>query len=311
MFQGILYALAACLIWGLIFIVPLFSPTFSSLEIAIGRYVVYTTISCVMLYRGITSTISRAVWFKALYFSLVCTFGYYLFLILGLRYATAEVAALIVGLSPITISYYGNWRKPQSGSCSLIVPSLLIIAGLLIINIPKLYESVEPVNIFLGIVCAFISLALWSWYVVANSEFLRNHSEVNSSDWATLVGAVTLFWIVLIGSISAYFFPEQFNISKFGAFNNELVAFILGSLALGLLCSWLGAYLWNRASLVLPVTLAGQLTIFETIFGIIYVYIHYQCLPSWTDSAGISLFLIAVIYAIRKNMQQTEALSSH
>src|SRR5438105_3092943 len=117
MFKGILFALAACLIWGLIFVVPLFLPSFTSLEIAMGRYVVFTLISCFMLCRGI-SRLPLAIWLKALYFSFAATFGYYLFLILGLKYASAQLAALIVGLSPITISVFGNWRKKEASYTS-------------------------------------------------------------------------------------------------------------------------------------------------------------------------------------------------
>ncbi len=76
--------------------------------------------------------------------------------------------------------------------------------------------------------------------------------------------------------------------------------FLLGSATLGLLCSWVGAFLWNKASLHLPVSLAGQLTIFETIFGVLFFYLLTMTLPSTIEVIGIIILLAAIIYGIRK-----------
>ena len=58
------------------------------------------------------------------------------------------------------------------------------------------------------------------------------------------------------------------------------MSFLIGCATLGLLCSWVGASLWNKASVFLPVSLAGQLMIFETIFGVLFVYMLNQQMPS-------------------------------
>jgi len=69
-------------------------------------------------------------------------------------------------------------------------------------------------------------------------------------------------------TFSWVFLKNELQVKKYVTLSPELSAFFIGSAILGLLCSWVGAWLWNRASLHLPVSLAGQLTIFETIFGV-------------------------------------------
>jgi hypothetical protein len=43
--------------------------------------------------------------------------------------------------------------------------------------------------------------------------------------------------------------------------------------------------------------LAGQLTIFETIFGVLFVYLLNQHLPPLIESLGISILLISVLWS--------------
>ena len=155
----------------------------------------------------------------------------------------------------------------------MIIPSLLILIGLVVVNIPHFKTTSSPSSYSLGLVCSFAALIAWSWYVVANSRFLKHHPEVKSSDWATLVGVATLFWVLVFALFLALFFENQLHMEKYLTLNFELKRFLLGSLILGLLCSWIGGGLWNRASLYLPVSLAGQLMIFETVFGVIFVYV--------------------------------------
>ncbi len=46
---------------------------------------------------------------------------------------------------------------------------------------------------------------------------------------------------------------------------------------------------------------AGQLTIFETIFGLLFIYLFEQRLPNLLECLGIALFLIAIGEGIRQS----------
>lgn len=316
MSKGVIYALAACFIWGLIFVVPQYMTGFSSIEVALGRYFLYAIISCAIFLRAKLQNkcrYPRTIWLQALGFSLISTIGYYTFVVLALRYATPAVCALVLGISPITIAFYGNWKQKETTFRSLLIPSALILIGLVLINIPHFKSTSSPSSYVLGLFCSLLALTSWSWYVVANSRFIKHNPTVRSSDWSTLIGVTTLFWVIAF-AIVLLFFENQLQLEKYITPSPALINFLIGSAILGLLCSWLGAFLWNRASLNLPVSLAGQLTIFETIFGVLFVYTLDRHAPPPLEALGIVVLLLAVVYGIRqfaKKKAYNKELSPH
>jgi drug/metabolite transporter (DMT)-like permease len=300
MLKGITYALVACLIWGLIFIVPQFMPTYSCFEVALGRYFVYGLISTAIFFKSGLQGLprySRTIWGKAVIFSFFVTVGYYIFFVLSLRFANPAITALILGIAPITIAFYGNWQQKEISYARLIPPTLLILAGLLVINLPQLMANSSPATYLLGLSFALLALAFWTWYVVANSHFLKINPQVSSNNWSTLIGVATLFWVFLLGVVLMIFSPGSL-VLKLTTFTPSTISFLIGSVILGVFCSWVGGALWNRASLLLPVSLAGQLMIFETLFGLLFVYILENRLPSLSEAAGMILLLGGVLYGI-------------
>lgn len=300
MFTGIALALSACFIWGLIFIIPQFMNNFSAIEIVVGRYFFYGAISLLLLLkarlRGFFSY-PLSVWIKALFLSFLS--AYYLWVVLAIRYTSPEICALILGTSPITIAFYGNWKEKEGNFTKLILPSILILIGLVMVNAPHIILTNSFSEYTLGLICSLISLISWSAYVVLNSRYLKNNPAINSNDWATILGVATLLWTIVCCLVGSLFMWNELDLQKFFVWNQDILKFYIGCAILGLLCSWVGAALWNKASVCLPVSLAGQLMIFETIFGVLFVYILKQEIPSPLEAGGILLLLGSVAYGIR------------
>lgn len=306
MLKGTLFAIAACFLWGLIFVVPQFMTSFSPIEIAMGRYLFYGGISSFLLMRSKVQfkvIYPLKVWMKALYFSLFCTFVYYTALVLALRYSSPAITALVLGISPITIAFYGNWKQKEGCYKKLILPCTFIMIGLMMINLPPLLNNDFSLRHLFGLFCCAISLLSWTWYVVANADFLKNNKKITPNEWSTLIGVSTLFWVVLCGVVLGIGFSEGMDFSKYLSMDEIMIDFFVGCAILGFLCSWVGAYLWNRASVYLSVSLAGQLTIFETIFGVLFVYAVAQEMPPLLECAGIAILLSAVLYGIKQSSE--------
>lgn len=127
-----------------------------------------------------------------------------------------------------------------------------------------------------------------------------------------MIGVSALFWALFFIAILQLFFVEEPALKKYSLENPFFGHFLIGSAILGLVCSWAGAYFWNQASLHLPVTLAGYMTVLETIFGILFVYIIEGAPPSLSEVVGIALLLSAVLSGIQiiskreSLIQQTE-----
>jgi drug/metabolite transporter (DMT)-like permease len=299
MIVGILFVLSACFVWGLIFVIPQLLIEFSPFEVALGRYLCFGLISLLfMLIHGVQKwrLFSTQIWINATFYALVVNILYYSALVVGLRYSSASVIALILGISPITISFYGNWQQKECRFRDLILPSCLILIGLILVNIPA-FNSDSTISIreyLFGLLCGCFSLLAWSWYVVSNAKFLKKNPQLLSSDWATLIGVGTLFWVMILGGLFLFVETKIYSLQKYFTWNEEIKNFLIGILILGLICSWLGSYLWNKAAKSLPVSLAGQLTIFETIFGLIFVYLVERRFPLWIELAGMMMILISV-----------------
>lgn len=309
-FKGIACALAACFIWGLIFIIPQYMEGFSPIEVALGRYFFYGVISAVIFIKAMFSDSFRyplQIWIKASTLALVSSMGYYTCIVLALRFCTPAICALILGISPITIAFYGNWKQKECSYKSLILPSVLICIGLLVINAPHILSHDSPTTFVQGLIFAFLALLGWTWFAVVNSQFLKQHSDISPTQWSTIIGVATLFWVLLFAGILIGFFGEELGIQKYQISDPELIQFLIGSSILGLLCSWVGASLWNKACVYLPISLAGQLMVFETIFGLLFFYALEQQLPPLLEALGIVFFLVAIIYGIRVSSRQPVA----
>lgn len=300
---GIAFVLAACFIWGLIFVVPQYMSGFSAIEVVLGRYLVYGLISSIIFLKTTRQkphTQSRKVWKNALRLSFAATIGYYTCVVLSLRYAAPADCALILGVGPVVIAFYGNWKQKEIPNKNLIFPSFLILLGLAIINVPHFEETANRMSYLFGITCAILALLSFSWFIVANDKFLKNHRTISPADWSTIMGVSALFWVTIFTASLTFFFNDQLEIEKYTTPSDELTQFIIGSCILGILCSWVGGYLWNKAGPYLPISLSGQLTIFETIFGLIFVYSIENTLPQALEAFGIVILLIAVVYAINQ-----------
>lgn len=298
MSKDICLVLLACLIWGLIFVIPSFMVGFNPLEVALGRYFFLGLTSCLfMLGQGLQKwrQIPWPIWRQACLYALIVNIFYYFSLVTGLRYASLPVITLLLGLSPITIAFYGNWRQKECSYRQLFIPSLCIGCGLMCVNWQAFFSLSAKLNweYGFGLLCGLFSLLAWNWYMVANAQFLKQHTTISSSDWSTLIGVGTFIWVLLIGLILLLTLPSG-NLYKYTLLESSLTSFLIGSLILGLLCSWLGSYLWNKGSQKLPISLAGQLTIFETIFGLIFVYSIEKSFPSLMEWIGIITILSGV-----------------
>lgn len=304
MIKGCLFALAACFVWGLIFIIPQLIEGFDALEVTLGRYLFYGLWSTLLFLKSKHLTFaaySKPVWGKTLLFALVPNFLYYAGIVFAVHNSCPAVCALIIGISPITIAFYGNWIEKECDSKSLILPASLILTGLLVINWPNLQKCEDEAifNYILGLASATFSLASWSWFVVANARFLKRHPEIQLGEWTTMIGMGTGVCSLVIGGTLAAAFATPEKIAHFMTWSTSLQSFLIGCAILGIVCGWIGSYFWNRASLSLPTSLAGQLTIFETIFGLMFVYLIEQRMPSLTELIGVSLILLAVWHGLQ------------
>lgn len=302
MFSGIIYVISACFFWGLIFVVPQMMEGYSSLEVAVSRYLFYGLFSVGLIgfcRKQELKQLNSSIWLRAFWFGLLANVLYYPCLVCSIRYATPVIATLIFGLSPIAISIFGNWKRRECRYEHLILPALCILIGLVLVNWRELHNSMIEGSLqdyLLGITSGVIAVGLWTYYAVANADFLKRHPQISSLTWSTVVGIATLGWIAIILAYSIGKQGLDHTLRQYIISNSH--SFVIGGLILGILSTWVGIYCWNKGSSRLPVSFAGQLTVFETIFGLLFVFILEGRYPSATEFSGAALMLSGVIMSI-------------
>lgn len=302
MFIGFLFACIACLIWGTVFVIPTFLEEFSPIEVTLGRYLSYGVVSSAIFFTrfGKLKKTPLKIWVYAAFFGLAVNILYYLGVVIGLRYATPPLTILLLGLAPITIALYGNYQTGEFKYKNLVIPSIWILLGLFLVNVAEIdwsFTTRSPQDYLIGLAAGLGALVSWTLYAVHNARFLRAHPEIKNSDWTTLLGIGTLFWVVLFTIMLASPNHKMIDFSKFTELSPALYKFLGGILFLGSMCSWVGSYLWNRASGKLPISIAGAFIILETLFGLVFVYLVEQTFPSTLELLGIASMLGGILSA--------------
>ncbi|GCE29895.1 hypothetical protein KDA_53790 [Dictyobacter alpinus] len=304
---GICYGIGVNVLSALTFIIPQRLASFTSVQLTVGRYLSYGLVSlCIflLLARHQVKGSDYRTWFTALLFAATGNVGYYFFLVLAVQDVGALVTALINGTLPVTVALYGNWKRREYPFSRLIVPVILIFLGLLIINLYALSgrQALPETSVgqrVCGILFAGMAVALWTWYAVANTHFLRTHTHLSSATWSTMIGVSTLFLVILALPLTRGSGGVPLDLQTLLLSGSHLLPFVVGCLILGIVVSWGGTLLWNRAFAMLPISLAGQLIVFEPITVLVYVAVVDTQLPSFFELLGASLIITGIMFGIR------------
>jgi drug/metabolite transporter (DMT)-like permease len=81
----------------------------------------------------------------------------------------------------------------------------------------------------------------------------------------------------------------------------------LGAVSVGVavLASIFGNALWNRMSRLLPLTLVGQMILFETLFALLYGFVWERRLPTLPESAAFGLVALSVMSCIAAHSNES------
>jgi len=316
---GTAFALAAGLVWGLVFVVPLLLPQYPALLLSFGRYLAFGLIALPLAWldRRALGRLTRSDWLAALELSIVGNLLYYLCLAAAIQRAGAPLPTVIIGTLPVVIALVANLRsRGRAASAAArdgrlpwrrLAPSLVLIAaGIALVNgaeLARLHGTAadEATRYAFGAVLAVGAVVCWTWYPIRNAEWLRAHPGRSPRTWATAQGVATLplsafgygaFWLwQAAGAPGGAPFAMPFGPAP---------ALFLGLMfAVGLLASWLGTLCWNEASQRLPTTLSGQLIVFETLAALGYAFLLRGQAPGAQTLAGAALLVAGVVWALR------------
>ena len=316
MTAGLLFALAAGLLWGLVFVVPLLLPEYPAALLSVARYLAFGLIALPLAWldRARLAQLTRGDWIEALKLAAIGNLLYYLLLAAAIQRAGGPLPTMIIGTLPVVIAITSNLRDARRDGrlpWLKLAPSLLLMAGgIALVNHSELQQlagadAAAVDRYLLGALLAVGAVACWTWYPIRNADWLRAHADRSPRTWATAQGVATLP-LALLGLLAYLGFGALGG--GFGAAGASASLPLLGPtpaefiglmFAVGLFASWLGTLCWNEASQRLPTTLAGQLIVFETLAALAYAFALRGAWPPPLTLLGIGLLMAGVVSALR------------
>ena len=296
---GIFSGLFAGAFWGFAFLVPRVLNDVSPSQIALHRFLWFGALSLfgLIFQKGFRK---GAPFFRHAKTAIVLSISgyslYYFLLVAGIQLTGIPVSSLLIGLLPVTIALFSqdHLHRPK-----LFVTAVsLIVIGMIVLNLPVFDGSflTEFPHAVLGIVLSILCLILWTVFGVGNARFLKKHVEVNSTEWANILGVYTaltmisfhfLFHILPIASLEGTERdPLDFKFVAFTAF-------------LGLFPTFIASRLWNYASRILPTGLVAQLIVSETVFALVYSFLYERRIPVASETVAMVLMLLGVWLAVK------------
>jgi len=312
MISGVLYALLAGLMWGLIFVGPLIVPEYPAVLQSMGRYLALGLIALPIAWLGRVRLrqLTRKDWVTALALTMTGNLIYYVCLASAIQRTGAPVSTMIIGTLPVVIPVFANLLYSQrDGKLSWwrLSPALVLITiGLLCVNISELNQGLPDFSGWRygsGIALALISVVCWAWYALRNARWLRENPDKHPMMWATAQALVTLP-VSLLGYIAACLWLNGQTPDFALPFGPRPGVFIGLMIAIAVLCSWVGALCWNVASQKLPTVILGPLIVFETLAGLVYTFILRKEFPPLLTVSGIALLIVGVVIAVRAKPQK-------
>jgi drug/metabolite transporter (DMT)-like permease len=313
MWTGTFFALAAGLMWGLVFIAPLLLPDYPAALQSFGRYLAFGLIALPLAWldRARLAQLTRGDWIEALKLAAVGNIVYYLFLASAIQRAGGPLPTMIIGTLPVVIAISSNLRDHRRDGklpWLRLLPSLALIgAGIALVNQVEIAHlradpDADVSRYALGALLALGAVACWTWYPLRNADWLRAHADRPPGTWATAQGIATLP-LALLG------YAGWWGWSVLGSdpfpmpLGPRPGVFVALMFTVGLFASWLGTLCWNEASQRLPTTLVGQLIVFETLSALAYAFMLRGTLPEPATLAGIALLVAGVLWALRVRPQ--------
>jgi drug/metabolite transporter (DMT)-like permease len=295
---GMAYGMGAGALWGLVFLAPELVRAFTPLQLAIGRYLAYGAISALILaprWRAVMATITREAWLSLIWLALAGNTLYYVLLSAAIQMGGIAMTSLVIGFLPVAVTIIGS---RDSGAVPLrrLAPSLaLCAAGAVCIG----WQALAPISAgpasgarpMAGLLCAIGALVSWSAYAVGNSRSLARLGHVSGQDWNLLTGLVTGGQALLLIPVTVMSEPLRHGAAAWAGFGAV-------SLGVAVLASVVGNTLWNRMSRLLPLTMVGQMILFETLFALIYGFCWEGRLPHPLEIAAFALVVVSVLTCI-------------
>lgn len=294
---GIAFGVAAGALWGLVFLAPELARDFTALQLAAGRYLVYGLISAGLLvprWGSLRAWLEASHWRGLVGLSLLGNIVYYVLLASAVQWGGVAMTSLVIGFLPVAVTLVGS-RAAGAVPLRRLAPSLWLSAlaiGCIAWQAMGGTAVQNQPHRLAGLLCAIGALASWTSYAVINARWLTRLDHVSAHDWNLLTGVVT-------GALALLLVPAAMLFDASTHDGAAWLRFTAISTGIAVFASIMGNGLWNRMSRLLPLTLVGQMILFETLFALLYGFLWERRLPTAVEGLAVAALVTSVLLCVR------------
>lgn len=292
---GVACGMGAGALWGLVLLAPELVRDFSPLQMTLGRYLCYGLIAAALVaprWRSLFAGVPRRQWWNLVWLALAGNTVYYLLLASAVTAGGIAMTSLVIGLVPVAVTVVGS-REQGAVPLRRLLPALLLgMVGAVSIGWQSLASGGGPGGRPLfGLLCALGALVSWTAFAIGNARSLARMEHVSAHDWNLLLGLVTGMQSLLLVPLAL----------AAGVGEHSPQAWMrLGAVSVGVavLASIAGNALWNRMSRLLPLTLVGQMILFETLFALLYGWMWERRMPAALEMVALACVVSSVLLCV-------------
>jgi drug/metabolite transporter (DMT)-like permease len=139
---------------------------------------------------------------------------------------------------------------------------------------------------------------MWTMYAVLNARYLKR-SQISSVVWAQAMGLCCLLQVGIAMSLWLFFHEHPVRLFQWTDSHEVVVRFLAGILVLGVLVSWFSTQVWNKVSRRLPITVAGQLLVVQSLAAIVYGSWLDRQVPQLIELICVVLVVVGVVWGVK------------
>ena len=213
---------------------------------------------------------------------LIGIFGSVVVRLYGLQYTTAGQAAILAGISPITVSLFAHIINKERLSREWQYSGFIIsfIGVIFVVGVQSLLEF--NFNYLIGNIIIIISVAMWGIYSSVNKRAMQELTPVEATAGSIFVG-----WLPLSLGV----------LTELDSLANVLSnpEFLLNVFFIGVITAFLGFTLYFESINEIGATRSGAFISLVPIFGTLMSLLLLQEVVYWTFIVGLFLVVFGIL----------------
>ncbi|WP_024952533.1 DMT family transporter [Cobetia crustatorum] len=298
--KAIVHSGMAGALWGGVIVLPSLLGDIHPVVISCARFVLYGLFAAAIALphaRRLSARLTVRDTRLLLELALTGNVAYFILLTAAVQYAGVAIAALINGLVPVAVMLIGR-RHIQASRLSVSLSLTLIAVGIVCMNVPVLLRFLQGAGEWrdlIGVLCGSLGVMSWAWFALRNAQQLKA-DRFSAREWSTLqgiaTGVVAVMILVLVAVLQPRILPLELSSERWLAFAAAALFMSVGG-------SWIANALWNSSAQRLPVSVGGQMIVFETCCALLYGYLLAWQWPQTNEVLGMLLILGGVMWTLR------------